>query len=226
MFETSSRCLRPPAQSECRAMKRCPNCRLINPDEAERCDCGFDFETGSLVRLDRKPRKVSQGLRPTPRQAVVACVVGAVMGLVGGFVVTWHFGDWGPVNFTRSATGQPGEETLRAWHLWIPASVATWLLLIGPLSRASLGRTLFIGFASVFLGSALFWTAFAVQEVVTSRSDLLEALRTVAAAPLQGALMGYTLTWPVSVPIGLATALVLRLATRSGASRAGQEHAA
>lgn len=21
----------------------CPNCRLINPPEAERCDCGYDF---------------------------------------------------------------------------------------------------------------------------------------------------------------------------------------
>ena len=24
----------------------CPRCRLINPDTAARCDCGYDFETG------------------------------------------------------------------------------------------------------------------------------------------------------------------------------------
>ena len=25
---------------------RCPNCRLVNPAEALRCDCGYDFSTG------------------------------------------------------------------------------------------------------------------------------------------------------------------------------------
>src|SRR5258708_4750582 len=26
----------------------CPNCRLINPAEAMRCDCGYDFASGQL----------------------------------------------------------------------------------------------------------------------------------------------------------------------------------
>ena len=25
-------------------MKKCPNCKLINPDEAITCDCGYNFE--------------------------------------------------------------------------------------------------------------------------------------------------------------------------------------
>jgi len=25
--------------------KNCPRCRLVNPPEAERCDCGWDFVT-------------------------------------------------------------------------------------------------------------------------------------------------------------------------------------
>jgi hypothetical protein len=25
--------------------KNCPRCRLVNPSEAERCDCGWDFLT-------------------------------------------------------------------------------------------------------------------------------------------------------------------------------------
>ena len=28
----------------------CPNCKLVNPPEAERCDCGFDFKTREMKK--------------------------------------------------------------------------------------------------------------------------------------------------------------------------------
>ena len=31
-----------------RSHVNCPNCRLVNPPAAERCDCGYDFATKSL----------------------------------------------------------------------------------------------------------------------------------------------------------------------------------
>jgi len=31
-------------------MKKCPMCRLINPSEAEECDCGYNFETRMVQR--------------------------------------------------------------------------------------------------------------------------------------------------------------------------------
>jgi hypothetical protein len=30
--------------------KTCPTCKLINPPEAERCDCGWDFKTARQAR--------------------------------------------------------------------------------------------------------------------------------------------------------------------------------
>lgn len=29
---------------------QCPHCQLINPDTAERCDCGHDFRSGEVRR--------------------------------------------------------------------------------------------------------------------------------------------------------------------------------
>jgi len=44
-------------------MKDCPNCKLINPDSALRCDCGYDFPTGNLERsyLTAKDKKLAGG---------------------------------------------------------------------------------------------------------------------------------------------------------------------
>ncbi len=34
---------------------KCPNCGLINPDEAIFCDCGYNFKKGKLERPITKP---------------------------------------------------------------------------------------------------------------------------------------------------------------------------
>lgn len=45
-------------------MKKCPNCRLINPSEAEECDCGYNFET-RMVQID-SDRMITQSIPIIP----------------------------------------------------------------------------------------------------------------------------------------------------------------
>jgi hypothetical protein len=46
------------------AVKTCPKCRLINPPEAERCDCGWDFVAARQERsyLPRKSAATTAGI--------------------------------------------------------------------------------------------------------------------------------------------------------------------
>ena len=38
--------------------RTCPHCRLINPDTALRCDCGYDFSSGTLKESHLKAHEV------------------------------------------------------------------------------------------------------------------------------------------------------------------------
>jgi hypothetical protein len=47
-------------------MKECPKCEIVNPDTAERCDCGYDFVADAMVAGDseakRSIRRVLRGI--------------------------------------------------------------------------------------------------------------------------------------------------------------------
>jgi len=64
--------------------KECPNCKLIHPDEALRCECGFDFSTGkgaTSVRINPLISYLSWALYLSGGLAF-----GREYGAVGGFI--------------------------------------------------------------------------------------------------------------------------------------------
>ena len=34
-------------------MTNCPDYKLLNPSDSPQCDCGYDFKTKAVVKLDR-----------------------------------------------------------------------------------------------------------------------------------------------------------------------------
>jgi len=44
----------------------CPLCRLTNLETAIRCDCGYNFQTGSIEYPDPSPAEVDLILQKTP----------------------------------------------------------------------------------------------------------------------------------------------------------------
>jgi hypothetical protein len=69
-----------------RGSHKCPNCNLINPDEGERCDCGYDFSSGSVQRSYATSSKVDQ--RQARREDAEKDMLHGALWCVGGIVVT------------------------------------------------------------------------------------------------------------------------------------------
>src|SRR5262245_32656273 len=62
---------------------KCPNCGLFNPDSAQRCDCGYDFASGSMQRshaTDQQPqRSIPHGPAVTRSYRIVSFAAGAIV---------------------------------------------------------------------------------------------------------------------------------------------------
>ncbi len=100
----------------------CPRCKLVNPDSAQRCDCGYDFPTGTMRGSYAEAARRSKGLAPEPSEAVRALgcrdiQVGGVIFVLGltGTVVSYAYAQthggtyvlaygavvWGLIQFLR-----------------------------------------------------------------------------------------------------------------------------
>ena len=121
-------------------MKNCPKCRLLNPDSALRCDCGYDFLTGTM-------QKAPQAKRSEPSMRVLRVIVGLV-----AFTLPILFVVIG-MHFDRSQA-QPDDQIYERWIqmlLWgslvLAALVPSALIMT---SRLSWPRR--IGLTVVVLG--------------------------------------------------------------------------
>ena len=58
-------------------MKTCPECKLINPPNAQRCDCGYDFDTGQMKEsyLTKRDKQVARRYEITAVGILSAFVV-------------------------------------------------------------------------------------------------------------------------------------------------------
>jgi len=62
-------------------IKTCPQCKLLNPPEAERCDCGWDFLTSRQERsyLPRKALNVTAGIGAGAVVVIILIKLGALL---------------------------------------------------------------------------------------------------------------------------------------------------
>jgi hypothetical protein len=105
--------------------KDCPRCGLVNPPEARRCDCGYDFvERRFLGSLSRSPRRVRPDIGSSLLLGFVLIPAGAVVGACVGIPVrVWLAG--------------PGPDGCGLWVLPVMMDGLTTGSLVGGLTGAA-----------------------------------------------------------------------------------------
>jgi len=98
-------------------MKKCPMCRLINPSEAEGCDCGYNFETRTVQRDTQRMITRSIPIIPMIFTALLLIVVAIL------FCIHNHIGTF--IYFSYQFKGIAG-----LFLLWIISIVCIVIMLI------------------------------------------------------------------------------------------------
>ena len=108
--------------------KECPVCRLINPDIAERCDCGYDFATHRIAASYASPKDpeiiAERGM--TVAQVGAKTIRRSVPQILGTCVALWY-------GVNRLSTGA-GDDPRRV----IAPDAAIFWIVAGSLSAVHL----------------------------------------------------------------------------------------
>lgn len=104
---------------------QCPKCKLHNPDEAMRCDCGYDFDSGEMKDSYIKDSYA----KPTKGLVVCGWIFAVLGGLIGILIASY-------IAFGKDAGGfkydLPSRKNAKAMLI-----VAITIMAIGILSRFS-----------------------------------------------------------------------------------------
>jgi hypothetical protein len=115
-------------------IRTCPRCRLVNPPEAQRCDCGYDFESQRVGTspLTSAERAKAVGSTNTVLLGCVYGVLGGVCGsiLVAGLQMWWY-----------RYSGDSAADT----HGYVALFLFARALAIGAVSGVLLGLLLAVG---------------------------------------------------------------------------------
>ncbi len=85
-------------------MKKCPNCKLINPDEAVICDCGYNFEENKTM-IEKEISKMDK-IQIEIRQDKLknSLIIYVIIFIIGIFLSIIHFSIDNYANFSRSGS--------------------------------------------------------------------------------------------------------------------------
>jgi small-conductance mechanosensitive channel len=106
----------------------CPNCKLVNPPNSARCDCGYDFNAGAIVTASKDTQPVQE------KKARVWKLV------LGGFILLVDL-----VNSSRQAKLAPVGDLAgalgRLTGILVLVMVAVWLIASGLPKTTGLDKT-------------------------------------------------------------------------------------
>ena len=72
-------------------MKNCPNCKLINPDDAIKCDCGYNFTDNKIYKTQEKQpvsnSEIGLTFMNTPAFKIIRVVLAIVTFYLGYIIV-------------------------------------------------------------------------------------------------------------------------------------------
>jgi hypothetical protein len=159
----------------------CPECGLINPPDAQRCDCGYDFASRTM-------QQSYSGTNAAASSRSHAILGGCVRGLLGAFLGVVMGGLIGRVAAPPPPPGPPagGFSTLGEVFNWIDAAgaaaeVATRMMLLGAGMGAIIG-----GMGGTVLGA---WLAARASSRPTGglRSPMASRSATLPQPPTESA---------------------------------------
>lgn len=101
---------------------------------------------------------------------------------------------------------------LNSLHLWLLASVATWLALARLLRDASNERTVLVGLASVALGATLLFLLAAIEAYLLGNDLPLNPKASIWLLLWYPSMMAISVPGPVSLPTGVVTSFLMRWA--------------